>query len=70
MKPVVTFTGGVRFTQHGNYEIARVYALDHPRLGQTSVVTSPVLKHNEDGSFETANTIYKPYTEDYDDPTN
>jgi hypothetical protein len=70
MKPVVTFTGPARFSHVGDAKVARVYALDHPLLGQTSVITSNVQKHNPDGSFETLNTIYKPITEDYDDPTN
>jgi len=69
MKPVVTFTGPARFSQIGGNKVARVYALDHPLLGQTSVITSSVQKHNADGSFETLNTIYKPISEDYDDPT-
>lgn len=68
-KPVVTYTGPARFSQHGEHRVARVYALDHPLLGQTSVITSAVLKHNEDGSFETMNTIYKPLAESYDRPT-
>lgn len=70
MKPVVTFTGPARFSYSGDNEVASVYALDHPLLGQTLVRTSIVQKHNRDGSFETLNTIYKPLTEDYDDPTN
>lgn len=69
MKPVVTFTGPARFSYSGDNEVARVYALDHPRLGQGVVWTSIVQKHNPDGSFETLNTIYKPISEDYDRPT-
>lgn len=69
MKPVVTFVGPARFSYSGDNEVARVYALDHPRLGQTVVWTSIVQKHNPDGSFETLNTIYKPISEDYDHST-
>ncbi len=38
---------------------AWVYALDHPRLGQMQVDTSPVIKINENGEFETLNTVYR-----------
>lgn len=61
-KPVVTYTGPASFSSVGECETARVYALDHPRLGCCKVYTSHILKHNEDGSFETMNTIYKPYS--------
>lgn len=70
MKPVVTFTGQATFSYSGDNEVARVYALDHPRLGMGIVRTSIVQKHNPDGSFETLNTIYKPISEDYAYPTN
>ena len=69
-KPVVTFSGPAKFSYSGNNEVARVYALDHPLLGQTRVFTSVVQKHNPDGSFETLNTIYRPLTEEYDNSTN
>jgi hypothetical protein len=76
MKNVVTFTNGVDFYKYpytsddyskyadelGEITIAVVYGvLDHPKLGyQRSVRTSIVVKTNDDGSFETLNTIYKP----------
>jgi hypothetical protein len=46
----------------GNVTVARVYGVvDHPKLGyQHSLRTSIVVKINDDGSFETLNTIYKP----------
>ena len=47
-----------------SYEIAGVYAMNHPRLGQGPVTTSIVIKKNSDGSFETLNTIYKPVIEE------
>jgi hypothetical protein len=65
MKPVVHFRGNARFfsgtTDNGDeFEFARVYALDHPRLGKTDVRTSVIVQKFDDGSFETLNTIYKP----------
>jgi hypothetical protein len=43
-----------------NIQMARVYALDHPRLGTQTVRTSKIVATFDDGSFETLNTIYKP----------
>jgi hypothetical protein len=76
MKNVVTFTNGVHFYKQpytsddykkyadelGDITLARVWGvLDHPILGyQESVTTSIVVKINDNGSFETLNTIYKP----------
>lgn len=63
-KPVVHFSGAATFwgweLADGTAEVASVYALDHPRLGQQVVRTSEVIKKFDDGSFETLNTIYKP----------
>jgi hypothetical protein len=43
----------------GSAEVARGYALNHPRLGETVVRTSLVVSKAEDGSsFETLNTRY------------
>lgn len=50
--------------EDNSYEIAGVYAMNHPRLGQGPVTTSIVIKKNSDGSFETLNTIYKPVVEE------
>ncbi|CAB4131084.1 hypothetical protein UFOVP128_56 [uncultured Caudovirales phage] len=44
---------------NGNYEIAHVYALAHPKLGQGLVHTSIVVKRYKNGNFETLNTFYK-----------
>lgn len=64
MKPTVQFTGEAEFLNAKNgeeeWEYARVYALNHPRLGRQWVRTSAIVKKFEDGSFETRNTIYKP----------
>lgn len=63
-KPVVHFSGRAIFEtwalESGPVEIAHVYGLDHPRLGQRHIRTSTVLQKFEDGSFETLNTMYKP----------
>ena len=67
----------VHFSRHGGYacrfddgQYASVFAEDHPRLGREWVITSLVVKKNEDGSFETMNTIYVPVKEESDDTTN
>jgi hypothetical protein len=66
IKPVVHFTGAARFYEvdgeDGSIEYARVYGLDHPILGRDNIRTSIVLKKFSDGSFETLNTIYRPFT--------
>ena len=63
-KPVVHFLGDPAFFDYGGnpeWPVASLYALDHPILGTGPVVhTSVIVKKNEDGSFETLNTIYKP----------
>ena len=62
-KPTVRFTGE---PEYGLYQgdtkspIAWVNALDHPVWGEEYVRTSRILKLNEDGSFETLNTLYVP----------
>lgn len=63
-KPIVHFRGEVSF-HYGEWEgiewqYARVWALDHPVLGEGDVRTSQIIHRFEDGSFETRNTIYKP----------
>jgi hypothetical protein len=62
IKPVVRFTGEVQYIHGKNneYYTAKVYAIDHPNLGQGIVYTSVVAKKFPDGSFETRNTIYRP----------
>lgn len=62
-KPVVRFIGTPRFFDYGEDKespVAMVYTLDHPRLGSREVLTSLIVKRNEDGSFETLNTKYIP----------
>lgn len=59
-KPIVTFTGEAIFYQFPEGMVARVYAHGHPLLGSGPIRTSLVVMTNDDGSFETLNTIYKP----------
>lgn len=47
-----------------SYELATVYAMNHPIFGQQLVRTSIVIKKHSDGSFETMNTIYQPVKEE------
>jgi hypothetical protein len=47
----------------GCYEKAVVFGLDHPILGRDTIHTSIVVKKNDDGSFETMNTLYVPEKE-------
>lgn len=65
-KPIVHFTGAPQFFITDDQKAARLYALDHPKLGKGYVWSSLVINHNEDGSFETLNTIYKPYKDSND----
>lgn len=59
-KPIVYFRGKPTFdtSMFSGHEVARVYAVDHPKLGTGVVRTSAILEHFDDG-FETMNTIYK-----------
>jgi hypothetical protein len=65
-KPVVYFSGEAHFDVGSKYTVAYVSAIDHPYLGTLPVRTSAVQKRNDDGSFETLNTIYKPDPEGVD----
>ena len=74
-KPTVNFTHCSFHTAHlpddllplyGKYldnnqtiPYARVYALNHPKLGQGTIVTSLVVKRYKNGNFNTLNTKYK-----------
>jgi hypothetical protein len=51
----------------GCYEKAIVFGLDHPILGRDTIHTSIIVKKNEDGSFETLNTLYVPVAEETDE---
>lgn len=66
MKLTVFFIGDPVFDtkMFPGYEVAHVLAVDHYRLGYGGVRTSSVLNKFDDGSFETMNTIYKPYKEE------
>lgn len=65
MKPTVYFIGDARYdtTLFPGYEVAWVMGLDHPILGTARIRTSAIVEKFDDGSFETMNTIYVPYTE-------
>lgn len=51
----------------GCYEKAKVFGLDHPIIGKDLIYTSIVVKKNDDGSFETLNTLYVPDTKETDE---
>ena len=61
MKPIVFYSGDPIFYTLGDKEYAKVFALNHPRLGQQVVQTSIVLSKQENG-FETLNTLYRKNT--------
>jgi hypothetical protein len=65
-KPVVEYAGVANFYKSiwTGTEHAQVYAIDHPYLGTQKIITSVVIKKNEDGSFETLNTVYIPWKKD------
>lgn len=72
-KPVVNYEGEALFFQvslndesyrkyadeNGKITMARVYALDHPKLGTGLLRTSIVQKRYKNGNFDTLNTKYK-----------
>lgn len=62
-KPIVRFLGEPLFEEYPQGTVAYVHAVDHPKLGFQSVRTSLIVHKNDDGSFETRNTIYTPYKE-------
>lgn len=68
MKPTVHFLGKAEFFDYTiektgeEIQMARVFGLDHPKLGRDWIRTSRVVQKFDDGSFETLNTIYKPKT--------
>lgn len=50
------------FAEHlvdGKLILARVYAINHPKLGRQIVRTSVVVKRYKNGNFDTLNTKYK-----------
>ena len=61
-KPEVFFFGEPVFDTKlfPDTEVAHVRTLNHYVWGRDKVRTSSVVKKNDDGSFETLNTIYKP----------
>lgn len=63
MKPTVLYTLN---TVYGEPKIVLgergyVRALNHPRLGTCDSHTTVIIRLEEDGTFETLNTIYKPH---------
>lgn len=64
-KPVVYYTGKPKFFIHSyrNIEVASVSTVNHPVWGSDDVRTSEILHKFDDGSFETINHLYKPYTD-------
>jgi hypothetical protein len=64
-KPVVYYTGTPRFDteMYKGHEVAHVHTVNHYVWGSDAVRTSSILKKFDDGSFETMNTLYKPYTD-------
>ena len=62
-KPVVYFTGTPLFddVMFKGHTVAHVRTVNHYVWGCDKVRTSVVLNKFEDGSFETMNTLYKPY---------
>jgi hypothetical protein len=58
-KPVVHYLGPAEFVPLGDDRfVARVYALDHPHLGETNVRTSVIVGDMDESRFETVNTVY------------
>lgn len=67
-KPVVFFIGKPKFFDWAykkDCQVASVYALNHPKLGERIVRTSQVMEIYDDGSFETMNTMYIPKKANY-----
>jgi len=64
-KPTVFFVGTPLFDteMYPGHEVAHVRTVNHPAWGSDRVRTSSVLNKFDDGSFETRNTMYKPYVE-------
>lgn len=62
MKPIVHYTKSEFYQGEDDlgepYMFARVYALDHPTLGEEDIRTSKIIKFIAEGEFETMNTMY------------
>jgi hypothetical protein len=67
-KPIVYFIGTARFDTElfPDTEVAHVLTVNHQWWGRDKVRTSSVVKKHDDGSFETLNTLYKPYKQKED----
>lgn len=66
VKPIVYFTGNAVFDtdMFEGHEVAHVRPVNHPAWGSQRVRTSSVVNKFDDGSFETMNTMYKPFKAD------
>lgn len=61
-KPTIRFYPPAYFRPaFGDGEIALVVVEHHPYTKTNHVATSTVVKKNDDGSFETLNSLYVPY---------
>ena len=60
-KPRVMYIkDSLEFWDYDTFVRARLYTINHPRLGSRYVLTSTVQRIEEDGLIETLNTIYEP----------
>lgn len=65
-KPVVFYRGTAQIELGvGDNRRAMLFALNHPRLGCTTVHTSRIVNMSDCGIIETLNTIYEPINEEY-----
>ena len=62
MKPIVHYTKSEYYQSEDSdgepFLFARVYVLDHPKLGEGDIRTSKILKFIAEGEFETMNSLY------------
>lgn len=64
-KPEVFYRGTPQIIHIGDGQrYAKLYALNHPRLGRTDVRTSLILNMSDEGVIETLNTFYVPVNEE------
>lgn len=63
-KPIVMYTGDALVYPTSYGDCARLYALDHPKLGRGIVRTSLVKDVKSNGTIETLNTIYVKVNDD------
>lgn len=61
-KPIVYYLGEVLYIEQYETKRAIVKVLNHPAYGADTITTSAVIKELPDGTIETMNTLYKPYS--------